>query len=174
MSQQRQWHTMAASNMTCHINYASLLITVALMRIIILNSLFTDPHAVWCHCSFHSRLGLLMHAETSHPLWQDTQGHFVVFIGTIELSSWLTVFTFSPLSCVPLSLLLGPSASRWLSQSPSAASAWGPRSRIAIRGRRSSSPALTVAIVVSAPLWPIRPFILCVKFLHFILHIFFH
>lgn len=147
-SQQRHWHTMAASNMTRHINYVSLLIAEVLMLFIILNSLFTDPHAVWCHCDTHS------HCQ---PLWQDTQGHFVVFICPIKLLSWLTVSTFSPLSCVPLSRLLCPSASRWQSPSPSAASVWGPRSRIVIRGRRNSSPALTVAIVVSAPLWPVRP-----------------
>lgn len=41
--------------------------------------------------------------SNSHPLWQDTQGHFVVFICTIKLWSWLTVSTFSLLSCVPLS-----------------------------------------------------------------------
>lgn len=91
-SQQRHWHTMATSNMTHHINYASLLIAEVLMLFIILNSLFTDPHAVWCHCNTHSH---------SQQLWQDTQGHFVVFVCPIKLLSWLTVSTFSPLSCVP-------------------------------------------------------------------------
>lgn len=51
-SQQRNWHTMAASNMTCRINYGGSLITVPLMRFIILSCLFTDPHAVWCLCRF--------------------------------------------------------------------------------------------------------------------------
>lgn len=82
-----------------------------------------------------------------------------VFICTMKLLSWLTVstlfFSFSPfpflLSRVPpSSRLLCPSASRWRSPSPSAASVWGPRSRIATRSQRSSSPAPTVATAVSA------------------------
>lgn len=138
--------TSGASNMTCRINYASLLIT-ALVLFIIRKSLFTDPHAVRRHCSFQS---VLIHGSNSHPLWKDTQGHFVVFICTIKLLIWLTQLSLlSPVS-PPFPLLRCPSASRWQSPSPSAASAWGPRSRIAIRGRRNSSPAPTVAIVVSA------------------------
>lgn len=60
-SQQRHWHTMAASYMTRHINYTSSLITAALMLFIILNTPFTDPHALWCHCSVQSAVSLLIH-----------------------------------------------------------------------------------------------------------------
>lgn len=92
---QESGETLTHSNMTCHINYASSLIPVSLY--------YPKLSALGRLCSFQSVLGLLIH---SHPLWQDTQGHFVVDICTIKLLSWLTVSTFSPLSCVPFSLLL--------------------------------------------------------------------
>lgn len=102
-------------------------------------------------------VSVLIHTATVIRCGGTHKATLFVFICTMKLLSWLTVSTlFFPtfpflLSCVPpSSLLLCPSASRWRSPSPSAASVWGPRSRIAIRSQRSSSPAPTVATAVSA------------------------
>lgn len=103
-------------------------------------------------------VSVLIHTATVIRCSGTHKATLFVFICTMKLLSWLTVSTlfffpsspfFSPAS-PPSSLLLCPSASRWRSPSPSAASVWGPRSRIAIRSQRSSSPAPTVATVVSA------------------------
>lgn len=62
-SQQRLWSKLAATDMSLKL-YNLAHHSVTLMLFIILNSLLTDPLALWCHCSSQSTVGLLIHTTT--------------------------------------------------------------------------------------------------------------
>lgn len=119
-----------SQNRTRHIHYTGLLIVVTLVLFIIVNCQFTAPHAVWPHCTF--RLSVNTHGSS-----RLTEAGPTRTLCCCRLYNEAVKLTFSS------------PASPWRSPSPSAASVWGPRSRIAIRSQRSSSPAPTVATVVS-------------------------